>query len=291
MLDFLWDLNLPMIFVVSLVAGLSLAWIVLFVVRGVVRRSGFDDREQLPIRDPIVAVTSALFALMVAFSAAAIWTDTLQARSAVQREANALENALNLGGGLPADLRSALKSSVEQYVQAVVSGDWPAMLKRTTLDDPVFRRSDQILVQLIDRIASAPAQAVVSTVPSVLLNQLFETRHARVTRLSLAEGGLSVAQWTALLMFACLPMVAIALTHNRHFASQAMSLSIYGVAVAAAFFVILSHDRPFIGVLAVQPAPLQAVVARSVSGIEPALAGRVEPGQAAGLVREVNARN
>ena len=49
----------------------------------------------------MISVISAIFALMVAFSAAGIWNDTLQARSAVQREANALENALGVSTDCP----------------------------------------------------------------------------------------------------------------------------------------------------------------------------------------------
>jgi hypothetical protein len=51
-------------------------------------------------------------------------------------------------------------------------------------------------------------------------------------------------------------MSAIAICNSHHFGMQALSMHIYAVAAAAAFFVILAHDRPFVGVISVSPAPI-----------------------------------
>jgi hypothetical protein len=40
-------------------------------------------------------------------------------------------------------------------------------------------------------------------------------------------------------------------------------MSLYAVATAATFFVILAHDRPFVGVISVSPKPLLQVAAKA----------------------------
>jgi hypothetical protein len=69
-------------------------------IRSLIPLAGVDPAVPLPIRDTLIDSVSAMFALMMAFSAAGIWNDTSQANTAVQRESNALENVLALEGTL-----------------------------------------------------------------------------------------------------------------------------------------------------------------------------------------------
>jgi hypothetical protein len=104
LLDFLQNLSLTTMFIATLAVGLTLCWIMLALVRLGIRGSGVDPAVPLPIRDTLIDSVSAMFALMMAFSAAGIWNDTSQANTAVQRESNALENVLALARSLPTDL-------------------------------------------------------------------------------------------------------------------------------------------------------------------------------------------
>jgi hypothetical protein len=98
LLDFLQGLPIPGLLAATVFFGLVLSWAILGLVRFGVRLSGLDPAKPLAIHD-LVPVTSILFALMIAFSASGIWNDWQQARSAVQREALALENMLALAEG------------------------------------------------------------------------------------------------------------------------------------------------------------------------------------------------
>lgn len=100
LLDFLQNLPLPSLFAATVGLGLVLCWAILGLVRLGIRLFGFDPAKSVPIHD-LVTVTSIMFALMLSFAAAGIWNDWVQARSAVQREALALENVLALADGLP----------------------------------------------------------------------------------------------------------------------------------------------------------------------------------------------
>jgi hypothetical protein len=138
LLDFLQNLSLVTMFAVTLVIGLVFCWLILLAVRLGVRMSGLDSSQLLPIRDTMIGAISTIFALMVAFSAAGIWNDTLQATTAVQREANALENILALAASLPPELSASVQDSVARYGRQVVESDWPAMVRKVPLESPVY---------------------------------------------------------------------------------------------------------------------------------------------------------
>src|SRR5262249_13031680 len=75
---------------------------------------------------------------------------------------------------------------------------------------------------------------------ALLLPQIFELCGARLARLTLAHSGLSGVQWLALLILALSSLVILALVHNNEPGHQALAMSLYAVATAATFFVILS---------------------------------------------------
>jgi hypothetical protein len=255
-LDFMQNLALPAMFLAALVIALALCWAIMLAVRLWIRGRGLDPTVPLPIRDTLIGAVSAIFALMMAFSAAGIWNDTLQANTAVQREANALENVVALAGSLPPDLAEKVRGSVVDYGRQVVDHDWPAMVHKVGIDDPVYDISDNTLVDLINVLSLEHARIVGLPTLAPLFGQVIEARSARLARITLANAGVSVAQWLAMLVIAVAAMSAIAICNSHHFGMQALSMHIYALAAAAAFFVILAHDRPFVGVISVSPAPI-----------------------------------
>src|SRR5262249_6479456 len=157
LLDFLQNLSLPVMFLSTLVIGIALCWIILVFVRCGIRLGGMDRKSQVPMRD-MIAPISAIFALMLAFSAAGIWNDSLQANSAVQREANALENVIALAASLPADLTEKVKGNVGRYGRQVVEIDWPAMARKVGVNDQVYDVSDGLLVEIINLLSREHAR-------------------------------------------------------------------------------------------------------------------------------------
>src|SRR5262249_57421206 len=93
--------------------------------------------------------------------------------------------------------------------------------------------------------------------------QIFEVRGARLARVTLAHSGLTGVQWFALIVLAASALVVMALVHNNEPGHQALAMNLYAVATAATFFVILAHDRPFVGVVSVSPKPLLQVAAKA----------------------------
>jgi hypothetical protein len=235
---------------------------VMFIVRLAVRLTGIDPNRPIEISNGVISSVSAMFALMVAFSASGIWNDAIQARAAVQREANAIENVNALAAHYPAELREDVHDALLLYGRRVIDSDWPAMQRRADVNETLFQRGNGPLVQLIDQIAEAASRTPDLPYSNLLISQLLDLRSARLQREVIARGGVTTAQWIGLVTIAIAAMFMIAVAHNQGFGLQLTAMSAYVFGVSAALFVVLAHDRPFVGHSGVRPLPIQQAIDR-----------------------------
>lgn len=256
--------QLPLITMFGAILAMSVVvcWLLIGLVRFAIPRLGFWLEDPLPIRDSVISSCGALFALIVAFSAAGIWNDAVSARNAVQREADAVENAQVLSASLPAETQAAIAENLRAYARDVVAIDWPAMGKGVPLEDPVFDRSEKHLLTAIGLLSRQ--HAALTGVPTYvpLLNQLLEIRHARLARIGASNAGITWAQWIAMWLISTATLLAIVICNSHSFRMQIVAAHLYVLVVSAAYFVILAHDRPFIGQVSIQPTAIQALAAR-----------------------------
>ena len=152
LLDALQKLPLSQMFLATLAIGLTICFAIFLLSRLFVslsvRLHGIEPENPLALRESIISAVSAMFALLLAFSAAGIWNDRLQAANTVEREAAALENVRVLAGGLLAMLvrtLSPLPAAVDPkwvtlgvvlgMTVGIVAGVYPA--SRASKLDPV----------------------------------------------------------------------------------------------------------------------------------------------------------
>lgn len=200
---------------------------------------------------------------MVAFSAAGIWNDAIQARTAVQHEANALENVIAVASGLPEELARQVHSEAMQIGRRTVERDWPAMQRRVGPNEDLLERLNQSpVVNLMIRI-SRDAKDLSSARAALLLEQLADLRSARVQREAIARGGISGVLWLALVLLPVVALIFIFLAHNHDLGWQLTSGGLVVFGVCLALFVVIAHDRPFYGYLGVQPTPIKRVLERN----------------------------
>lgn len=267
LLDYLQYLPLAELFAATVFCGAAVGAIVLFTIRLTLRALKVDRKQALPIRESLIGGLTGMFAIMLAFSAAGIWTDDIRAREAVQREANALENIAALASYLPEQLRDEVRNQILVFGQRTIDKDWPAMQQRATLNEQLFERLGRSpIVGLIDQLSSGAGGSTTGPAFGVLVGQLMELRGARIQREMIARGGVSPAQWMALILIPMAALTLIVLAYNHDFRWQLTAASIYLVAVCAALFVILAHDRPFVGHLGIKPIPIERAMERIQHG-------------------------
>ena len=259
LVDILQDFPLPKLFAATLGCGVVVGAVVLISVRLALRALGGAAAQVLPIQGSLITGLTTMFALMVAFSAAGIWSDDVQARAVVQREANALENIAALASYLPDASREEVLTEVLRIGRVVIDKDWPAMKRRVGPNEPLLDRAEvspvAILIASLSKTATGPAL-------NTLLGQIVELRSARLQREMIARSRISPAVWVALLIPPIAALTIIALAYNHHFGWQLTAASIYIVGLCGALFVILAHDRPFIGYLGLKPIPIEIAIQR-----------------------------
>ena len=241
-----------------LALSLVACWLLIGLVRFAIPRLGYRLSEPLPIRDSVINACGGLFALIVAFSAAGIWNDAVSARTAVQREADAVETALTLAAVLPEETRPELTNGLQAYLRDVIAIDWPAMAKSTPLTNAVFDQSEKHLLGAIHLVSRLNTAATYSP----LLNQLLEIRHARLARLTASVAGVTWAQWCAMWLISTTTLLAIIICNSHAFRMQIVAAHLYVLVASAAYFVILAHDRPFVGRISIQPTAFQSLITR-----------------------------
>ncbi|HKY10213.1 MAG TPA: DUF4239 domain-containing protein [Candidatus Binatia bacterium] len=256
MMDWLQGLPLLAMFLVVFLITLAVALLIILSVRATLRRWGYSEKKPFALRDVVVTATSAMFALMIAFSAVGIWNDANLARAAVQREANALENVLSIAASFPPALRERVTTDVRAYAKQVLDVDWSAMVRKVHFTDHIYDPSEKILIDLVEAVAREGRDSGAVANASIAVGQVVEVRSARLSRITLATQGVSPPQWVAMLLIAVVAMIALAMIHNHDAPAQLSAMAIYAGAVAAAFFVILAHDRPFVGQISVGSQPI-----------------------------------
>ena len=252
------QLPLAAMFFAVLALSTAVCWLLIGLVRFGISRFGRRMDQPLPIRDSIINACGALFALIVAFSAAGIWNDAVSARTAVQREADAVETALVLAVVLPEETRSELTGGLQAYLRDVVAVDWPAMATSTPLSDAVFDQSEKQLLGAIHLVSRLNTTAAYTP----LLSQLLEIRHARLARLTASVAGITWAQWFAMWLISTTTLLAIIVCNSHALRMQIVAAHLYVLVASAAYFVILAHDRPFIGRISLQPTAFQSLMTR-----------------------------
>ena len=167
-----------------------------------------------------------------------------------------------LSVSLPTEPQAAIGEGLKSYLRDVVAVDWPAMAKGTPLDDvsSTDRRSTSWLRSISCRRQHASLSTSATYAP--LLNQILEVRHARLARIAASNSGITWAQWIAMWLISTATLLAIVLCNSHAFRMQIVAAHIYVVVVSAAYFVILAHDRPFIGQISVHPIAMQTLLAR-----------------------------
>ena len=99
---------------------------------------------------------------------------------------------------------------------------------------------------------------------------------ARRQRIIISQSQVNWVKWLCLSLQAVCALLAIAMVHSDNRLASAITLSLFGIGVAASLLLILAHDRPFTGELAVSPSPLLQVMpalgaSQERSGLDPVM--------------------
>jgi uncharacterized MnhB-related membrane protein len=257
-----WLHNLPIVWMGLLVFGLTA--LVTAAIYGVVVVLSVGERARSfkAVSPGLLPPLGILFALFVAFTASQVWSDNEKAISVVDREANALRTVVILAAASPKESEMRLRSLVHNYIADAVAQEWPLMAHRTaTLQMIPYSLAEALQLTLSLTTSGSGQQTAQRELTTALENAL----DARRQRINISQSEVNRVKWLCLVVQAICALVAIAMVHSDNRLASAITLSLFGVGVAASFFLLLSHDRPFTGELSVGPQPLLQVMPERAS--------------------------
>jgi hypothetical protein len=230
----------------------------------VVWRSSDERGRMLKDVSPgLLSPLGSIFALLVAFLAAQVWSDVANAHSSVNREASALRAVVLLARAFPGENENRIRGAIARHIRDARDSEWPAMAHA----DATLTMVPAPLAQTLELAVALPA-----TTPGELaaqreiISQLDNASDARRQRILLSAAGLDWVKWSVLLAQALCTLIAIAAVHGDKRGTARVALGLFATAAAVCILLIAAHDRPFTGQLAVLPTPLLQVLPDTVPG-------------------------
>ncbi len=204
-----------------------------------------------------------IFALLVAFLSAQVWSDTDRASSAVNQEASTLRAVVLLASAFPGEPEARLHDLIRRHIDDVVTQEWPAMARgEATLTIVPARLADAL------RFAFSldPQTQGQTAAQREMVSSLQSALEARRVRIILSRASINWLKWSVLLLQAALTLTAIGMVHSDNRLTNRIIMGIFATGVGVAVILIAAHDRPFTGQISVQPAVLLQVMPEAGRG-------------------------
>lgn len=234
--------------VVLLVVGLvAAAMHVIFFLPGL-RELG---RHFTLVTPAILAICGTVFGLSVTFLANSVWNTEDRARETVNAEARSVAIMENYIEAMTGPSRDGLYKLLADYGQAVKE-EWTTMA-----DAGASGKAEQALRTIYEALIKGFAEGEQNrTVQQRMLSAMDQLSEARQERLSMAQNVVSIGQWVLVIGLGMLLLLVAAGAHAQSPASRALALGALTLAITITLFVIVQHDRPFVGEAAISPGPI-----------------------------------
>lgn len=194
-----------------------------------------------------------LYAVLIAFAIFVVWSQFQDAGTNLEREANEVGDLSRMSMVMPDPLRTNIKNALLEYLNAVVSDEFPAMADGR--DSP---RTWQAVQRLWDVYNSVePDNPRMQTYYAESIKQLNELCNSRRIRLFTNRGTVPLTLWYLLLVGGVMLIIFTwFFGHESVWSQAAMTAALAGV-LAFSLFLIDSFDSPYSGVVQVTPEPFQ----------------------------------
>ncbi len=197
-----------------------------------------------------ISVLGTTYAVIVGFMLYAVWTAFQYAEVNAEVEANTLVSVARSAEGLPAGEREKIQNLASDYVNVMLTEEWPAMNRLT-----VSPKSHQIVEQLWTTVMNTQVH---STLEQIALDHTITdlrtmTDHRRTRDLEV-NADLPGILWAILILGAIVTIVSACLFGGSDFRLQMAQVLMLSLLIASALVAIADINRPFQGSVHVSPA-------------------------------------
>jgi hypothetical protein len=213
------------------------------------------------------ATVGVLYAVLLAFAIIVVWEKFSDAETTVAQEAGAAETIFRLSSAFDQDSGAELRKALGQYLTAAVTVDWPAMDHGTigSKTRPTRQALDGVYAALL-KIDLAPGLKTAAL--SEIMRQLDVISQARRARLIASEGTVPNIIWGILFGGAVLTIGFTFFFGMPSLLAQTVMTGLLSVLIFSELLAIVAIDRPFSGIVKVEPHALANVLALYTTGTD-----------------------
>lgn len=192
-----------------------------------------------------LTILGTTYAVILGFMLYAVWTNLGEASLNVDFEANAIVDIYRLAQGLPEPERTQLRQLARDYVNAVISQEWPQMQRGEAPQEstPI----DQGMWKIIMSIR--PASPTEVNAQEHAISELESLTRRRLTRIRQSTTRLPSMLWWVLLVGGALTILTSCTLGSDNVKLQSLEVFCFSLLISLSLVTIANIHRPFRGMI------------------------------------------
>jgi hypothetical protein len=251
-----WLHGLPVFWLAAFVFGVAALVTAAIYAVVMLLSTGERGRAFTSISPGLLPPMGIVFALLVGFLAAQVWTSAERAAAAVSEEASSLRSIVLLSSQFPGGPEAQMRGLVRRQIEDEVTKEWPQMAERGATLSVVRQPLADLQTLALGLRPDSPGQTIAQR---EIVRSIEHALDARRQRIIVSQSSVNFAKWGAVVSLAILTLFAIAFVHSGNRRGAAIAMALFASAASAALVMIAAQERPFAGHFAVSPTPLEQV--------------------------------
>jgi hypothetical protein len=192
-----------------------------------------------------LGILGTTYAVILGFMLYAVWTQLGEAELNVDAEAIAVVDVYRLAEGLPEPQRTQLRQLARDYVDTVITREWPQMARGETPEQSTA--ADQEMWKIVMSIKPASPTEVSAQEHAVSGLEALALR--RLTRIRQGQSGLPNLLWCLLLVGGALTILCSCTLGSENVKLQSLEVFCFSLLVSLSLVAIADIHRPFRGLV------------------------------------------
>ena len=261
---FLTTAPLPIAGLILLGGGPLLAMLATFLVRSHVALDTLRANNE--VAGFKFSTLGMLYGVLLAFAVLVVWGELNDAQGNVAIEAGAAATMFRLANGLEGEAGASVHAAMSAYLDSAIHEDWPAM-ERGGESTATSAGLDRVYAALL---AYEPVPPGGAALLAESLRQADVLTQARRARIVVADGVVPGVVWFVLIVGAFVTIAFTFFFGTANIRAQVWMTGALSMLICSCLLIIVAIDRPFAGMVKLEPEPLVAVLRNSgAAGLRP----------------------
>lgn len=256
-MDFLTIAPLPVAVSLLLCGGPLVAMLAAFLVRSQVPFDTLQANNE--VAGFKFATVGMLYGVLLAFAVLVVWGELNEAQGNVATEAGAAATMFRLANGMEPEARASVQAAMSAYLDSAIREDWPAM-ERGGESAATSAGLDRVYAALLGYEPVAPGGTALLAESLRQADVLTQARRARIV---VADGVVPGVVWFVLLLGAFVTIAFTFFFGTPNIRAQVWMTGALSLLIFSCLLIIVAIDRPFAGIIRLDPGPLAAVLENS----------------------------